>query len=149
VRERRLAGEHNVVAAGALDFEESQRGFGEVDAVATLGVAGDLGVRAITASDRSLSSSTTVAITVQSAAQQAAALQAQINALRGPRTMNQGQANSLNVKLDLKNNAGDVGKVQSFLNEVAAYQSAGILTQTQANALTAAGNILWTSLRRR
>ena len=105
---------------------------------------------AITASDGSLSSSSnSVAITVQSAAQQAADLQAQVSALLGSGVMNQGQANSLNVKLDLKNNAGDIGKVQSFLNQVAAYLNAGILTQDQADALTAAGKILWTSLTRR
>jgi len=52
VGERRLAGEHHVVAAGAVDFEKSQRGLGEVDAVAALGVAGDLGVRAVAAGDR-------------------------------------------------------------------------------------------------
>ena len=104
---------------------------------------------AITASDGSLTSSNSVALTVQSADQQAAALQAQVNALLRSGVMNQGHANSLNVKLDLKDNAGDIGKVQSFLNQVAAYLNAGILTQAQADALTAAGKILRTSLTRR
>ena len=94
-------------------------------------------------------SSNSVAITVQSAAQQAVALQAQVNALRAAGVMNQGQADSLNVKLNLKDNAGDIGKVESFLNQVAAYLHAGILTQAQADALTAAGKILRTSVSRR
>ena len=103
---------------------------------------------AITASDGSLISSNSVVLTVQSADQQAADLQAQVNALLDSGVMNQGRADSLNVKLDLKDNAGDIGKVQSFLNEVAAYLNAGILTQAQADALTAAGKILLTSLTR-
>ena len=44
MRERRLAGEHHVIAASAVDFEKSQRGLGEVAAVATLGVAGQWAV---------------------------------------------------------------------------------------------------------
>jgi Cadherin domain len=102
----------------------------------------------ITASDGSLSSSDSVAIAVKSAAQQAADLQAQVNALLNAGVLNKGQANSLNVKLDLKGNDGDIGKVQSFLNEVAADLNAGILTQAQADALTAADNILLISVRR-
>ena len=103
----------------------------------------------VTASDGSLGSSGSVAINVQSAAQQAANLQAQVNALLNAGVLNHGQANSLNVKLNLMGNAGDIGKVQSFLNEVAAYLNAGILTQAQADALTAAGKILLTSVSRR
>ena len=104
---------------------------------------------AITASDGTLMSSDSVALTVQSADQQAAALQSQVNTLRAVGVMNQGQTDSLNVKLDLKDNAGDIGKVESFLNQVAAYLNAGILTQDQADALTAAAKILRTSLTRR
>ena len=103
----------------------------------------------ITASDGSLNSSDSVAITVRSAAQQAADLQAQVNALLNAGVLNKGQANSLNVKLDLQGNDGDIGKVQSFLNEVAADLNAGILTQAQASLLLTQGNLMLTSLTRR
>jgi hypothetical protein len=66
-----------------------------------------------------------------------------------PRGANQGQANSLIVKLNLEGNDSDVGKVQDFLNEVAAFFNAGILTQAQANALLGPGNILLLSVTRR
>jgi hypothetical protein len=103
----------------------------------------------ITASDGTQSASGSVTITVKSAAQQAADLQAQVTALKNAGALNAGQANALIVKLDLKGNNGDVGKVQSFLNQVAALRLAGILTQAQADALTAAGNVLLLSVTRR
>jgi hypothetical protein len=88
----------------------------------------------------------TITLQILSAAQQAAALQAQVDALLAAGVLNQGQANSLKVKLDLKGNNGDAGKVQSFLNEVAAYRNAAILTQSQADALTAAAAVLLVSV---
>jgi hypothetical protein len=48
--------------------------------------------------------------------------------------LNQGHANSRIAKLDFKGNNGDVGKVQIFLNEVAANLKPGILTQAPADA---------------
>jgi hypothetical protein len=81
----------------------------------------------ITANDGSLSASPdSVAINVVSAAQQAADLQAQVSALQTAGVLNQGRANSLIVKLNLRGNSGDVGKVQAFLNEVAGYLSVPI-----------------------
>jgi len=85
---------------------------------------------------------TSVAINVVSAAQQATALQALVSTLQTSGVLNQGQANSLIVKLDLKDNAGDIGKAESFLNQVAAYLNAGILTQAEADELAYWGNIL-------
>jgi hypothetical protein len=53
------------------------------------------------------------------------------------------------VKLDLKDNRGDIGRVQAFLNEVAALLNAGILSRVEADALLTPGNILLTGLKRR
>src|SRR5262249_54404132 len=100
-------------------------------------------------SDGSLSTSGSVAISVESAAQQAADLQAQVRALRDAGALNGGQANSLIVKLNLHGNNGDIGKVQAFLNEVQDFRAAGILTQAQADSLLGPGNILLLSVTRR
>jgi hypothetical protein len=90
-----------------------------------------------------------VALTVESIAQEAANLQARVTALQTAEVLNQGQANSLIVKLNLKGNNGDIGKVQAFLNEVQADVRAGILTQSQGDALLYWGNILLLGLMRR
>ena len=103
----------------------------------------------ITASDGSLSTTGSVDITVKSAANQAADLQALVHALRNAGALNGGQANSLYKKLELKGNNGDHGKVNSFLNEVAALRQAGILSQGQADSLSAPGNKLLNSVTRR
>jgi hypothetical protein len=103
----------------------------------------------VTVSDGSQSTSNSVAITVKSIAQQAADLQLQVAALQAAGVLTQGQANSLIVKVNLKGNHGDVGKVQAFLDEVSDLLSAGILTPAQANALLGPGNILLLSVTRR
>ena len=90
-----------------------------------------------------------VAITVESIAQEAANLQAQVSALQTAGVLNQGQANSLIVKLNLQGNNGDVGKVQAFLNEVQDDLTSGILTRAQADALLGPGNILLLGVIRR
>jgi hypothetical protein len=90
-----------------------------------------------------------MAISVTSAAQQAADLQAQVNALKAAGVLNKGQANALLVKLNLQGNAGDIDKVESFLDQVEDFQSAGILTKAQARALRGPGTILLLSVRKR
>jgi hypothetical protein len=90
----------------------------------------------------SISSQASVAITVVSNAQHAANLQAQVTALQSAGVRNKGEVNALITKLNLKGNAGDIGEVQAFLNEVQADVKAGILTQAQADALLGPGNIL-------
>ena len=73
----------------------------------------------LTAIDGGLSATpASVAINVVSAAQQAADLQARVSALQTAGALNKGQANSLIVKLNVKGDNGDIGKVQAFLNEV-------------------------------
>src|SRR5262249_1081711 len=81
-------------------------------------------------------------ITVESPAQQAADLQAQVTALQAAGVLNQGQANSLIVKLNLKGNSGDIGKVQAFLQEVNDLLGPG-------STLLGPGNILLLSVSRR
>jgi hypothetical protein len=96
--------------------------------------------------------SASVALTVKSVADQAADLQARVRALQTAGVLNQGQANSLIVKLDNLQAAHTdkvlIGKVKAFLSEVAAYLSAGILTQAQADDLSYWGNILLLSVTR-
>ena len=96
-----------------------------------------------------LSPTATVAITVRSASEQAADLQAQIAALAAMGVLNGGQANALTVKLDLKGNAGDADKVRSFLSQVTDFREAGILTAAQAESLLARGNVLLLGVTRR
>lgn len=89
-----------------------------------------------------------MAINVKSVDQQAADLQAKVRALQTAGVLNNGLANSLIVKLNLKDNNGDSGKVQAFLNEVQADLNAGILTQAQADDLLGPGNLLLLSVSR-
>jgi parallel beta-helix repeat protein len=104
----------------------------------------------LTATDSGVSATpASLALTVQSIAQEKANLQARVSALQTAGVLNQGQANSLIVKLNLQGNNGDSGKVQAFLNEVQADLNAGILTQAQADALLYWGNILLLSVTRR
>jgi hypothetical protein len=90
----------------------------------------------ITVSDGSLKTSGSVAITVESPAQQAADLQAKVAALQAAGVLNQGQATSLIVKLNLQGNSGDADKVQSFLQEVNDLITSLTLTQAQASELS-------------
>lgn len=104
----------------------------------------------ITATDSGASATPArVDINVISAAQQAAHLQGLVSALLAEGVLNQGQANSLIVKLNLQGNMGDVEKVQAFLNEVQALLSAGILSQEEAGELSYWGNLLLLSVARR
>ena len=87
-----------------------------------------------------------VAITVESIAQEAAKLQAQVRALQTAGMLNQGRAQSLIVKLNLQGNHGDSGKVQAFLNEVTDLLNNGVLTRAQADTLLGPGNTLLLSV---
>jgi hypothetical protein len=102
----------------------------------------------ISVNDLSLNVSGSVTITVESPAQQAADLEAQVTALQKKGVLNSGLANSLIVKLNLKGNNGDIGKVQAFLSEVNDLLTAGILNPAQAKALSDPGNNLLLSLMR-
>ena len=58
-----------------------------------------------------------------------------------------GQAEALH--LNLRDNNGDTGKVQAFLNQVAAFLSGSILTPAEADALLGPGNVLLLGVSRR
>jgi uncharacterized repeat protein (TIGR03803 family) len=109
---------------------------------------GGIDTLSITVGDGTLSTGGSVAIAVESAAQQAADLQALVNGLRGDGDLNQGQSNALSAKLNLQGNSGDAGKVQAFLNQVAAFRSSGALTPDQAADLLYWGDILLLSVTR-
>jgi hypothetical protein len=121
----------NLVYRGSLDYS----GAGALSITGTNG-----GVSATPAG---------VALTVESVAQGATALQAAVSGLQTAGVLNQGQASSLVAKLSLQGNNGDVGRVQAFLSEVAAGLGAGMLTQAQAGALLYWGNILPLGVTRR
>ena len=96
--------------------------------------------------DGEFQSSGSVAIHVTSAAEQAAALRTQVNTLYAAGVLKKNQANAILGELDLKGNSGDIGKVQSFLNDVAGLLKDGVLTAAQAEALLRPGNILLQSV---
>jgi hypothetical protein len=98
-------------------------------------------------SDGNQSTSSSVAITVRSAAQQRAELLAQIDALYAARVLTQTQAKFLTSKLNLNDLQAGIRKLQSFLKRVNALRE-GTLTQAQADALWASGNILLLSMTR-
>ena len=95
----------------------------------------------------SFSWSAGVAIAVVSAAQQVVNLQAQVNAMLVAGRLTSGQGEALN--LNLRDNNGDAGKVQAFLNQVNGYLSGGTLTRAEADALSTAGNVLLLGAARR
>jgi CSLREA domain-containing protein len=98
----------------------------------------------ITVSDGSLSTTDSVAISVRSAAQQAAELEVLVNGLSG---LTDGQKEAL--ILNLRDNNGDAGKVQAFLNQVSAFLTAGNLPPEEAAQFSYWGNILLLSVTRR
>jgi hypothetical protein len=63
----------------------------------------------------------------------------------GRLTGGQGEA----LILQLRDNNGDAGKVEAFLNQVAAFLHADILTQTEADALLVLGDSLLLGVTRR
>src|SRR5262249_11322 len=89
----------------------------------------------------------TITLNIRSADQQAADLDQMVQAMvrAGVLTSGQGEALSIN----LRDNHGDIGKVQAFLNQVKAFLQAGILNQAQADSLLDPGNILYLSVSRR
>jgi hypothetical protein len=100
----------------------------------------------VTASDGSLSKSDSVAVTVKSAAEQAAFLWDAVADLRADGVLSGGNANALTVKLNLKGDAGDADKVRSFLTQVRDFLGAGKLSQDQADLLLGLGNDLLASV---
>jgi hypothetical protein len=81
---------------------------------------------------------------VLSVQQQVQIIQQQIGALPG---LNAGNKNSLLVKLALKDNHGDHGKVQAFIHEVKALVKAHKISQADVNTLVTEANDLLVSLK--
>jgi hypothetical protein len=102
----------------------------------------------VTASDGSLSTNGSVAITIKSAAQQAADLQTQVTALHTAGVLSNGQTNTLIGELTVMGNHGDVNRVQQFLLDVSRFLHSGYLTQAQADALSGPGNVLLLTVMR-
>jgi hypothetical protein len=120
-------------------------------ALAALVYLGDLNfggddTLSITVSDGEFDTSGSVAIHVNSAAEQAATLRSVVNDLYAAGVLKKNQTNTLLGELDLKSNNGDIGKVQSLLNDVAGLLRDGVLTSAQADALLTPGNILFRSV---
>jgi Cadherin-like domain len=97
------------------------------------------------ASDGDLyASPATITLNIRSAQQQTEDLDEIIQAMVSAGTLTSGQGEALT--LELKENNGDPGKVQAFLNAVQGYINGGILTQDQADLLLGPGNILYLSV---
>lgn len=86
----------------------------------------------------------TVTLEILSAAQQSEEIANEIEELFTEGVLTDGEAEALT--LALKDNNGDVGKVQGFLNQIEAFIEGGVLTQEEADALLEGGNALQNSL---
>src|SRR3990172_4568019 len=92
-------------------------------------------------------------LTCDSPAQQLTNLCAIVNQLRDDGVLNQGNANSLCVKLDNAkkslangNTSAGVNQIQAFINEVDAFRKAKKLTNAQADSLIASANAIIVSV---
>lgn len=94
--------------------------------------------------DFALTPATVTLDVLSSVAEQVAQIEAQVEALLAAGMINQGQADAL--KLNLRDNPGDAGKVQSFLHKLDAFVRGGILTEDQAADLITAGEDLLVSV---
>jgi hypothetical protein len=116
-------------------------------ALATLVYRGSLGFSGadalgLTVSVGGISANASAAIAVESFAQEATNLQAQVKVLQTSKVLTAQQAGILLADLSLQSNNGDVGKIGSFINDANGYRKSHVLTQAQANALLGPANIL-------
>ena len=81
---------------------------------------------------------------VLSVQQQVQIIQQQVGSLPG---LNAGNKNSLLVKLELKDNHGDHGKVQAFIHEIKAFVKAHKISPADATTLVTEANELLVSLK--
>ena len=95
----------------------------------------------------------TFVITVLSASQQLTNLRAIVDQLRDNGVLNQGNANSLSVKLDnaeksraMGNTTAAVNQMKAFINEVEAFRKSNKLTDAKADSLIAGANAIIVSL---
>ena len=97
--------------------------------------------------DQYANNSATITLDIRSANQQNETMSQLIQALVSSGALTSGQGEALTI--NLRDNNGDAGKVQAFLNQVAALLNGGILNQAQANALLGLGNNLLHSVSHR
>jgi len=139
---------------GSVQFVIDGANFGSAVALGAGGVAtitdsalsvGAHTVTAVYSGDTTHASSTSATLTqtVLSVEQQVQMIQGQIATLG----LNKGNTNSLDVKLHLKGNHGDLGKVGAFIHEVKALTKAHKISQANADMLTSEANGLLISLR--
>jgi hypothetical protein len=139
---------------GSVQFVIDGANFGSAVALGAGGVATitdsalSVGTHTVTATysgDATHAGSTSDPLTqtVLSVQQQVQMIQGQIATLG----LNKGNTNSLDVKLNLKGNHGDIGKVGAFIHEVKALTKAHKISQANADMLTSEANGLLISLR--
>jgi hypothetical protein len=139
---------------GSVQFIIDGANFGSAVALSAGGVATitdsalSVGTHTVTAvysgdSTHTASTSDPLTQTVLSVEQQVQNLKDQIATLG----LNKGNTNSLDVKLNLKGNHGDIGKVGAFIHEVRALTKAGKISQANADMLISEANGLLISLR--
>jgi len=139
---------------GSVQFIIDGANFGSAVALGAGGVASisdsalSVGTHTVTATysgDSTHAGSTSAALTqtVLSVEQQVQNLKDQIATLG----LNKGNTNSLDVKLNLKGNHGDIGKVRAFIHEVKALTKAGKINQADSDMLISEANGLLISLR--
>jgi CSLREA domain-containing protein len=103
----------------------------------------------ITVSDGNQSTGGNVALTIKSAVQQAADIQAEVTGLQTAGVLSKVQARKLLQVLNVKGKQSDQGSVSKFLRQVAKLLAEGVLTQKQADALLGLGNTLLLGVSRR
>jgi hypothetical protein len=86
----------------------------------------------------------TVTLRVLSAAEQAMRIAARVGELVAAGTLTGGQGEALT--LHLRDNRGDPGKVQAFLNQVGAFLLSGVLPPDDAGDLIGLGELLLTTV---
>jgi hypothetical protein len=139
---------------GSVQFLIDGANFGSAVALGAGGVATitdsalSVGTHTVTAvysgdSAHSASTSDPLTQTVLSVEQQVQNLKDQIATLG----LNKGNTNSLDVKLNLKGNHGDIGKVGAFIHEVKALTKAHKISQANADMLISEADGLLISLR--
>jgi len=139
---------------GSVQFIIDGANFGSAVALGAGGVAtitdsalsvGTHTVTAVYSGDTTHTASTSDPLTqtVLSVEQQVQNLKDQIATLG----LNKGNTNALTVKLNLKGNHGDIGKVGAFIHQVKAFGKTGKISQANADMLISEANGLLISLR--
>jgi len=139
---------------GSVQFFIDGATFGSPITLSASGVATitdsalSVGMHTVTAtyngdSSHAASTSAPLTQTVLSVEEQLQIIRDQVKSLE----LNKGNQNSLLVKLNLKGNHGDIGKVGAFIHHVNAFRKAGKISPTDADMLISEAKALLISLR--